>query len=105
MAKTTRARKPVDSTKVPRRRTALPRRRAEDLKRILNVLPSKKTDQDWGFENAAEAGILGAVAAVPATKDLRATWWKINNQGATGSWVGWATVDSVLRWMLVRRDA
>ena len=103
MPRTSVARKPVNSTaKRTRRKAASRRGRAGDLKRILNILPSKNMDQDWGFENAAEAGVLGAVAALPASKDLRAGWWKINDQGATGSCVGWATVDSVLRWMLVK---
>jgi Papain family cysteine protease len=39
---------------------------------------------------------------VPATKDLRADWWKIGDQGSTGSCVGWASADSVARWHLVR---
>ena len=70
-------------------------------RRILNVLPSKKTEDDWSFDNAAEAGVLAGPAAIPPSKDLRQSWWKINNQEATGSCVGWATADSVLRWMFV----
>ncbi|MFN2438920.1 MAG: C1 family peptidase [Chitinophagaceae bacterium] len=70
---------------------------SERTRRILNVLPSKNMDRDWGFENASDAGVLG-IAAIPATKDLRESWWKINDQGSTGSCVGWATADSVLRW-------
>src|SRR5262249_46360326 len=35
-------------------------------------------------------------------KDLRESWWKIGDQGATGSCVGWATADSVLRWHFVK---
>lgn len=70
-------------------------------KRILNVLPSKNPEKDWVFENATEAGLLAAPAAMPAKKDLRKAWWAINDQGATGSCVGWATADSVLRWMFV----
>jgi C1A family cysteine protease len=70
-------------------------------RRILNVLPSKKTENDWSFDNATEAGVLAAPAAIPASKDLRQSWWKINDQESTGSCVGWATADSVLRWMFV----
>ena len=70
-------------------------------RRILNVLPSKKTEDDWSFDNATEAGVLGAPAAIPAAKDLRQQWWRIGDQGSTGSCVGWATADSVLRWMFV----
>src|SRR5215217_5459408 len=71
------------------------------VKRILNVLPSKRTEDDWSFDNASDAGVLAAPLAIPVTKDLRAPWWKINDQGSTGSCVGWATADSVLRWMFV----
>jgi C1A family cysteine protease len=39
-----------------------------------------------------------AAATVPPSKDLRATWWKINDQGSTGSCVGWGTADGLLRW-------
>ena len=76
------------------------RRRAP--RRILNCLPSRETERDWQFNNAAEAGILRAAARIPSSKDLRATWWKIGDQGATGSCVGWATADSVLRWHFVQ---
>jgi hypothetical protein len=78
----------------------MPRKRAP--RRILNCLPSRETERDWRFQNAAEAGILRARARIPSSKDLRATWWKIGDQGATGSCVGWATADSVLRWHFVQ---
>ena len=71
-------------------------------KRILNILPSEKTGDDWTFDNASDAGVVGAPQAIPATKDLRESWWAINDQGSTGSCVGWATADSVLRWMFVK---
>jgi hypothetical protein len=71
-------------------------------KRILNVIPSKKTESDWSYDNATQAGILRTPAAIPGTKDLREAWWKVNDQGETGSCVGWATADSVLRWTFVK---
>jgi hypothetical protein len=72
--------------------------------RILNRIPSQKTETDWRLHNAEDAGLLAAGArAVPASTDLRDdTWWKISDQGSTGSCVGWATADSVLRWHLVQ---
>ena len=75
-------------------------------RRILNVLPSKDTDKDWRFENARDAGVLAAprAAALPASKDLREAWWKIGDQGSTGSCVGWSTADSVLRWHFVKAN-
>ncbi len=81
-----------------RRRTERPR----PPKRILNVRPSPKTDEDWTFEVAAEADIVRAARSIPASKDLRAAWWKIGDQGGTGSCVGWASADSLIRWHLVK---
>ena len=74
----------------------------KDVKRILNVRPSEQTDEDWRFEHAEEADVIAAAPPVPASKNLRETWWAINDQGATGSCVGWATADSVVRWHLVK---
>ena len=70
-------------------------------KRVLNCKPSPKVEDDWTFEHAANAEIVAAAPAIPASKDLRAAWWKVNDQGATGSCVGWATADGVLRWHFV----
>jgi len=93
--------RPRQTTKRPttkRRRKARPRQ----PKRILNVRPSRKTEEDWTFEVAAEADLVTAAPRVPSSKDLRADWWKIADQGTTGSCVGWATGDSVLRWHFVK---
>lgn len=77
----------------------------ETTKRILNCLPSPKQEKDWGFENAVEAGILVTAAPLPASVDLREkAWWKIGDQGNTGSCVGWATADSLLRWHFVKAE-
>jgi C1A family cysteine protease len=72
--------------------------------RILNVLPSKNTENDWRIEHAVEAGILAAAPPIPASVDLRKSWWKIGDQGKTGACVGWATADSVLRWHFVKAN-
>ena len=50
------------------------------------------------YRQRCAAGILEAAAPIPAAKDLREKWWAINDQGTTGSCVGWATANSVLRW-------
>ncbi len=76
------------------------RRRA--VKRILNVEPSPLTDEDWTFEHAEAADFVDAAPKVPPSKDLRAQWWTIADQGSTGSCVGWAAADSVLRWHFVK---
>jgi len=67
---------------------------------ILNCLPSKNQENDWPIETALTAGSLRA-APIPSSKDLRASWWTIGNQGDTGSCVGWASADAVLRWHFV----
>jgi len=87
-------------------------RSSSNTHRILNVINSLKPEKDFMFENADEAGILSAgattragasaPASIPGSKDLRAAWWEINDQGSTGSCVGWATADSVIRWMFVK---
>ena len=71
-------------------------------KRILNVKPSPRQEEDWRPDNAAAAGLLAAAAAIPASKDLRQSWWAVGDQGATGACVGFATADSVLRWHFVQ---
>ena len=71
------------------------------MTRILNCVPSLDTEKDWHFDNALAAGIVAPVA-IPQSKDLRERWWVINDQGQTGSCVGWATADSVLRWHFVK---
>jgi C1A family cysteine protease len=74
------------------------------VKRILNVEPSRDTERDWRMEHARKSGALPATrAALPSSTDLREpSWWKIGDQGATGSCVGWATGDSVLRWHFIK---
>jgi papain like protease len=77
---------------------ARPRR----VKRILNCLPSQDQEQDWSIVHAKDAGVMAAAAPIPARKDLREPWWKISDQGSTGSCVGWASADAVLRWHFVK---
>ncbi len=74
----------------------------KQVKRILNCLLSSQTERDWPMAAARHADMLAAPAALPTTKDLRAKWWAINNQNSTGSCVGWATADSVIRWHMVK---
>jgi hypothetical protein len=77
-------------------------RKKRQPKRILNVEPSPKTDEDWTFQTAQDADMVMAAPSIPASKDLRSDWWKVADQGSTGSCVGWATADSVLRWHFVK---
>ncbi len=72
--------------------------------RILNCIPSRETHRDWSFEHAVGAGHITEEAqkSIPDKKDLREKWWDIGDQKDTGSCVGWATADSVLRWHFVK---
>jgi Papain family cysteine protease len=72
--------------------------------RILNCIPSRDVEKDWRFEHAVAAGLVAAAPPVPQAKDLRESWWEIGDQGATGSCVGWALADSVLRWHFVKAN-
>jgi C1A family cysteine protease len=72
--------------------------------RICNLIPSRDVDQDWGFQDAMMAGALAAPAALPTKVDLRQKWWTINDQGSTGSCVGWASADGVMRYHLVQAN-
>lgn len=71
--------------------------------RILNCEPSRETEDDWRIDAASASGILTRTT-LPDTFDLRESWWKIGDQGRSGSCVGWATGDSVIRWHLVNSD-
>jgi Papain family cysteine protease len=93
--------RPRKSTKRRATRERRPTRKRQP-KRILNVEPSPKTEADWTFETATEADMVMAAPSIPASKDLRATWWRIADQGSTGSCVGWACGDSVIRWHFVK---
>lgn len=69
--------------------------------RVLNCEASPNVQDDWGPGDAEAAGTLRA-ARIPESVDLRRDWWAIGDQGLTGSCVGWATADSVLRWHFVK---
>jgi len=69
---------------------------------ICNVVPSKGTENDWQFDDSVTSGALGLVAALPPSVDLRAPWWTIHNQESTGSCVGWATADGLVRYHMVK---
>jgi C1A family cysteine protease len=75
--------------------------KAEAVKRICNLVPSKGTEKDWKYEDAVAAGALGAVTALPPSVDLRQSWWSVGDQGQTGSCVGWASADGVARYHMV----
>jgi C1A family cysteine protease len=73
----------------------------KEIRRICNLVPSKNTEADWKFEDAVQSSALTVTAALPASKDLRASWWNVGDQGSTGSCVGWSSTDGVMRYHLV----
>ncbi len=77
-------------------------RTRSEAHRICNVVPSKNTDKDWQFEAAVQSAAVTAVDAPAASIDLRAAWWNIGDQENTGSCVGWASTDGVMRYHLVK---
>jgi len=76
--------------------------RPRKQKRILNCLPSRSQETDFTIAHAKDAGAITAAPAIPASKDLRELWWKVSDQGDTGSCVGWASADGALRWHFVK---
>ena len=73
-----------------------------DVKRVLNCNESKDPNKsDWTIDDARAADILRS-SFYPDRVDLREDWWTIGDQRETGSCVGWATADSILRWHFVK---
>jgi C1A family cysteine protease len=73
-------------------------------RRICNLEPSRDTETDWSFLDSVAGGALTAITAPPPSVDLRAAWWSINDQEDTGSCVGWATADGLVRYHMVKAD-
>jgi C1A family cysteine protease len=69
--------------------------------RICNLFPSRDTSSDWTMAHAMAAGMAAAPAALPSSVDLRARWWDVGDQENTGSCVGWASADGLMRYLLV----
>ncbi|MCY2987476.1 MAG: C1 family peptidase [Planctomycetota bacterium] len=69
---------------------------------VLNCVPSRGRERDWTTTHLSAATAVAEESppeeALPEEVDHRRPWWKINHQGDTGSCVGWALADSVLRW-------
>ena len=99
---TKKAAKKAPASKKATKKAAATGKRTDYSKYICNILPSKGTENDWQIRDLIEAGTIGAPARLPASVDLRAAWWSINDQEDTGSCVGWATADGVLRWHMTQ---
>ncbi len=69
----------------------------DTVNRICNLVPSRGKEVE---SYSAQRNI--ALASLPAAVDLREEWWCIGDQEETGSCVGWAIADGVLRYTLVK---
>ncbi len=73
------------------------------IERVTNILPSKKTEEDWSIEDAEKKGLIPKIKMpVPDKMDLREDWWHVGNQLDTGACVGWALADGVIRWYFTK---
>lgn len=72
------------------------------IERIFNILKSSETEKDWTIQTASSSGVLAKAGQLPDSIDLRADWWCVGDQGKTGSCVGWALADSVMRYHFVK---
>ncbi|MDF3311624.1 C1 family peptidase [Rhodococcus sp. T2V] len=75
----------------------------DSLERICNLVPSTKTDSDWVLSDALACNAI-ELATPPPSVDLRENWWDVGDQEDTGSCVGWATADGLLRYQLVKAN-
>jgi len=80
----------------------MPAKSKKFKKRILNCKPSQDTQKDWKIEHARAAGLVSAPGVLPPKVDLRESWWDVGDQEDTGSCVGWAAADGVLRYQFVK---
>ncbi len=77
-------------------------KKAPSRKRIRNCVESPGQAEDWSLERAQDLGFGARKKKLPETVDLRAPWWNVGNQGFTGSCIGWAFADSLLRYHFVK---
>lgn len=63
---------------------------------VMNVVESSGSEQDWSFGDALSARVIPRREPVPESVDLRARWWRVQNQGETGACVGYATAYGLL---------
>lgn len=64
---------------------------------VINCVPSTGVETDWGYEDAVQAGVI-RTSRPSSSVDLRASWWKVRDQGRTGACVGFAAASGVLHW-------
>lgn len=70
--------------------------------RVLNCIPSTLMEKDWLYDDALAADFAKPQRLLKDV-DLRESWWYISDQGRTGSCVGQAVADGLLRWHFVNK--
>lgn len=72
--------------------------------RVLNLMPSTRTDEDYTMLNAIRSGVI-ELNSPPPSIDLRADWWDVSNQGNSGACVGFGTADGLLRYLFTKNKS
>lgn len=75
------------------------------LNRVFNIAPSLNIADDFTIHDARNRPDFPTNPVTPQNQnaiDLREGWWDVGDQGQTGSCVGWALADSLLRWHFVQ---
>lgn len=78
---------------------------------VLNCIDSAGTERDWDYNLAVASGYVSTDNNGQSTVDLRRKMkdsrgkdrWEVGHQGDSGSCVGWALADGVLRWHLAQK--
>ena len=71
-------------------------------RRVFNCVESHHQHEDWTLRKAKALGLSAKKKKLPPAVDLRQPWWNIGNQRMSGSCVGWAFADSLLRYHFVK---
>lgn len=74
------------------------------MTKIFNCIPSKEVEKDWSHTAAIKAKVVDIDTNPKESIDLRRKWWGIGDQKDTGSCVGWACTDGLLRWHFVKSE-
>lgn len=72
------------------------------LHRICNLARSKGVENDWDYDVAVKSWAISQSSSYPIRLDLREDWWEIGDQEDTGSCVGWASTDGLMRWHMIK---
>ena len=73
--------------------------------RIFSCIRSVvKVDEAVFGADATSRAMPISGGAIPTEMDYREAWWKVGDQKRTGSCVGWAVGDGLIRWYLTKKN-